>query len=83
MSHVTRHTSHVTCHSDVILDALAQRLRTVGLSNDPAVLADMSAKLQKHGTMNLDDLRGVHEEGMKVSVVTRHTSLLGISAASA
>jgi hypothetical protein len=39
-------------HGDdaVALDALAQRLRSVGLSSDAAVLADMSAKLQKDGT---------------------------------
>jgi hypothetical protein len=52
----------------VALDALAQRLRTVGLSNDPAVLADMSAKLQKDGTMKLEDLKGLSEQDMKDSV---------------
>jgi hypothetical protein len=51
-----------------VLDALAQRLRTVGLSTDPAVLADMSAKLQKDGTMNLQDLKGLSEEDMRASV---------------
>ena len=35
---------------------------------DPAVLADMSAKLQKDGTINLEDLKGLSEEDMKASV---------------
>ena len=35
---------------------------------DPAVLAGMSAKLQKDGTINLQDLKGLSEEDMKASV---------------
>ena len=59
---------HAAGDDAVVLDALAQRLRTVGLSTDPAVLADMSAKLQKDGTINLEDLKGLSEEDMKASV---------------
>ena len=50
----------------VALDALAQRLRSVELSTDAAVLADMSAKLQKDvGVMVLEDLRGLSEKQMR------------------
>ena len=50
------------------LDDLAQRLRSIGLSSDPALLADMSAKLRKDGVMALEDLRGLSEEDMKQEV---------------
>ena len=49
-----------------VLDDLAQRLRSIGLSSDPAVLADMSAKLQKDvGVTALEDLRGISEKEMR------------------
>jgi hypothetical protein len=54
---------------DVIgLDELALRLRSIGISNDPCVLADMSAKLQKDGIMALEDMKGFSEEEMKEEV---------------
>jgi hypothetical protein len=51
-----------------VLDDLAQRLRSIGLSNDPALLADMSAKLQKDGVNVLEDLQGLSEEDTRASV---------------
>ena len=42
--------------------------RLTAIIADPAVLADMSAKLRKDGTMNLQDLKGLSEEDMKASV---------------
>ncbi len=51
-----------------VLDDLALRLRSIGLSNDPALLADMSAKLQKDGVNVLEDLQGLSEEDTRASV---------------
>ncbi len=59
---------HAGSGDGVVLDDLAQRLRSIGLSSDPALLADMSAKLQKDGVMALEDLRGLSEEDMKQEV---------------
>ena len=38
------------------------------MSDDAAVLADMSAKLRKDGIMSLEDLRGLSKEEVKDSV---------------
>jgi serine/threonine protein kinase/GTPase SAR1 family protein len=56
------------CGDGAVPDDLAQCLRSIGLSNDSAVLADMSAKLQKDGVMALEDLRGLSEEDTRASV---------------
>ena len=54
---------------DVIeLDDLAQRLGSIGLSSDAAVLADLSSKLRKDGVMALEDLKGLSEDEMKEEV---------------
>jgi hypothetical protein len=45
-----------------------KRMRDIGLSDDAAVLADMSAKLRKDGIMSLEDLRGLSKEEVKESV---------------
>ena len=50
------------------LDELAKQLRSIGLSNDPAALADMSSKLQKDGIMTLEDLKGLSEKDLKEEV---------------
>jgi hypothetical protein len=49
------------------LDKLAQRLRSIGLSDDP-VLADMSARLRKDGVMEIEELQGMATEEMRESV---------------
>jgi GTPase SAR1 family protein len=45
-----------------------KRMRDIGLSDDAAVLADMSAKLRKGGIMSLEDLRGLSKEEVHESV---------------
>jgi hypothetical protein len=50
------------------LDALAKRLRDIGLSDDTAVLADMSAKLRRGGIMALEDLRGLTKDDLRTEV---------------
>ena len=50
------------------LDALAKRLRGIGLSDDAAVLADMSAKLRRGGIMALEDLRGLTKDDLRTEV---------------
>ena len=47
---------------DVVLDDLALQLQRVGVSKDPAVLAEMSAKLQSDGVSALQDLKGLSQE---------------------
>jgi hypothetical protein len=51
-------------------DDLAQRLRIIGLSNDAAVLSDLSTKLQRDGVTALEDLRGLSEEELKLEVAS-------------
>ena len=50
------------------LDALAKRLRDIGLSDDPAVLADMSAKLRRRGIMALEDLRILTKDELQTEI---------------
>jgi GTPase SAR1 family protein len=47
------------------LDDLALKLRNVGLSDDSAALADMSAKLRKDGVGALEELKGLSRDEMK------------------
>jgi GTPase SAR1 family protein len=47
-----------------------KRLRQIGLSDDDAVLADMSAKLRRGGIMALEDLRGFTKEELQEEVST-------------
>ena len=50
------------------VDNLAQRLGSIGLSSDAAVLADLSSKLRKDGVVALEDLKGLSEDDMKEEV---------------
>jgi hypothetical protein len=50
------------------LDALAKRLRDIGLSDDSAVLADMSAKLRRRGIMALEDLRILTKDELQTEI---------------
>jgi hypothetical protein len=47
------------------MDDLAQRLRSIGLSDDLVVLSDMSSKLRKIGVMALEDLHGSSDDEVK------------------
>ena len=47
------------------LDGLVQRLLNIGLSDDAAVLADMSVKLRRAGVFNLEDLKGLSRDEIK------------------
>jgi hypothetical protein len=47
------------------LDALAKRLRGIGLSDDTAVLTDMSVKLRRDGISALEDLRGLTKDELQ------------------
>ena len=49
----------------VQLDDLAQRLRSIGLSDDLVVLADMSSKLREIGVMALEDLQDSSDDEVK------------------
>ena len=44
------------------------RLRDIGLSDDSAVLADMSAKLRRRGIMALEDLRGLTKDELRTEI---------------
>jgi hypothetical protein len=47
------------------LDALAKRLRDIGLSDDTAVLTGMSVKMRRDGIMALEDLRGLTKDDLQ------------------
>jgi hypothetical protein len=47
------------------LDGLGKRLFNIGLSDDAAVLADMSVKLRRAGVLTLEDLKGLSRDETK------------------
>jgi hypothetical protein len=50
-------------------DQLALQLRVIKLSDDAAVLTDMSAKLRRVGIFAVEDLQGLSLEELKEAVV--------------
>ncbi len=50
-------------------DGLATQLRAIKISDDTAVLTDMSAKLRKGGIFAIEDLEGLSMDELKEAVV--------------
>jgi hypothetical protein len=51
-------------------DDLALQLRTIKLSDDAAVLDDMSARLRRDGIFAIEDLQGLSLDELKKTVAT-------------